>query len=85
MGFTVIVNVLGIPAQLLAIGVTVIIAVIGKLVELLTVNEPIFPLPEAGNPMVEFEFTQLKLVPVTALVKFIELVFDPLQSIWLVG
>ena len=35
------------------------VAVIGLAVELLTLNELIFPLPEAGRPIAVFELVQL--------------------------
>ena len=40
-------------------GVTIIVAVIGLAVKLLTLNALIFPVPEAGSPIVVFELVQL--------------------------
>jgi hypothetical protein len=51
VGFTVIVNVLGVPGQPPADGVTVIVAVTGVLVELTALNGAIFPVPLAGKPI----------------------------------
>lgn len=51
MGFTVIVNVMGVPGQEPATGVTVRVAVTGALPVFVAVNEPIFPEPEPAKPM----------------------------------
>ena len=40
-------------------GVTVIVAVIGLAVLLVTLNALILPVPEAASPIVVFEFVQL--------------------------
>jgi len=54
-GFTVIVNVIGAPEQvvpkLVYLGVTVIVAVIGALVVLVAVKEGIFPVPDEASPI----------------------------------
>lgn len=81
VGFTVTVNELGVPVQLLATGVTVIVDVIGALVLLVAVNGAIFPLPLAAKPIAEFEFAQLNCVPVTGPVKFTAVVSAPLQAV----
>ena len=39
-------------------GVTVIVAVIGLAVELVTLNALMFPVPEAGSPIVVLELVQ---------------------------
>jgi hypothetical protein len=59
-GFIVIVNVIGKPPQLVgAEGVTVIVATCGLLVVLDVVNDGIFPLPLAPNPIAVLLFVQL--------------------------
>ncbi len=50
LGFTVIVNVWGVPAQRPLKGVTVIVATAGTLAALIAVNEAMLPLPLAPNP-----------------------------------
>ena len=59
VGLTVIVNVFDAPRQLLAVGVTVIVAVIGVVVLLVAVNAAIFPVPLAAKPMDGSLFVQL--------------------------
>ena len=57
VGFTVIVNVPGVPTHApLIVGVTVIVAVIEALVELAAVKAGTFPVPLAANPIAVFEF-----------------------------
>ncbi len=70
VGLTVIVNVFGVPEQVISgvvfIGVTVIVAVIGLVVEFVAVKE-ILPVPLAARPIDVLLFVQLKpvaLVPV---------------------
>ncbi len=70
VGLTVIVNVFGVPEQVISgvvfIGVTVIVAVIGLVVEFVAVKE-ILPVPLAASPIDVLLFVQLKpvaLVPV---------------------
>ena len=63
VGFTVIVNVVAVPAQLtpalVYVGVTMIVAVSGAVVALIAVKEAMFPLPLAANPIDGVLFTQL--------------------------
>jgi hypothetical protein len=47
-----------VPGQSLAVGVTVIVAVIRAFVEFVAVNEAIFPVPLAGNPIAALVFVQ---------------------------
>ena len=60
VGFTVIVNVSGLPGQdtvpFVNVGVTVIVAITGAVPELVAVKDAIFPLPDAGSPMPGAEF-----------------------------
>ncbi len=61
-GFTVIVNVIGVPLQLLVLvncGVTVTVATTGAFPKLVAVKEAIFPVPEAANPMDVIVLVQL--------------------------
>lgn len=57
-GFTVIVYEAGMPAQLFAEGVTVMVAVTAPVPELIVVNEGTSPVPLAARPIVGFEFVQ---------------------------
>ena len=56
VGFTVIVNVVGVPGHPLAVGVAVIVEMIGDEVAFIPVNEAIFPVPLAPKPLVELSF-----------------------------
>jgi hypothetical protein len=85
VGFTVMVNVAGMPVQLAADGVTVIVAVIGALVKLIAVKDAILPVPLAPKPIDVFVFVQLKVVPLTEPVNVIALVATPLHNAWLPG
>ena len=58
VGLTVIEYAVAVPAQVFAVGVTVIVEVIGAFVEFVPVNDPIFPEPLAANPIDVFEFVQ---------------------------
>ena len=59
VGSTVMVKETGVPGQPLIVGVTSIVPVIAALVELVAVNEPIFPVPLAANPIAVLVFVQL--------------------------
>ena len=59
------VNVSAIPTHPLAVGTTLIVAVIGALVVFVAVKPGIFPVPFAANPMTGFEFVHVKVVPAT--------------------
>jgi hypothetical protein len=65
----------GVPGQLpiVVVGVTRIVAIIGAFVELVAVNEAIFPVPlPASEPMEAPVFVQLYVTPLVMLpVKFI--------------
>ena len=52
------VNVTGLPAQLFAVGVTVIVPEIALLEVFVPVNEGILPVPLAANPMLVLLFVQ---------------------------
>ena len=65
VGLTVIVNVVGIPIHPFAVGVTVIVAVIGKVVAFVAMNEGTLPEPLAASPMAVLPFVQVNVVPLT--------------------
>ena len=84
VGFTVMVNVLGVPGQPLAVGVTVTVAVTGALPVLVAANGAMSPFPLAGKPMLGSELVQANVVPATVPVKAMLLLLFPLQIVWLV-
>jgi hypothetical protein len=75
------VKVMAVPGQPLAVGVTVMVADIGLLVELVAVNDAMFPLPLAASPMEVLLFVQLKVVPATGPEKVMALVLLALQNV----
>ena len=84
VGLTVIVKLIGVPPQAPgAVGVTVIVPLIGAAVPLVAVKLAILPVPLAANPIAGLLFVQLNVVPATALVKFTGNVAAPLHSVWL--
>ncbi len=62
---------------------TVIVAVIGLAVVLVTLNALMFPVPDAGNPIAVFELVQLYVVvpPVKLVEKTTAVVDVPLHKI----
>lgn len=82
VGFTVIVNVVGVPVQPLAVGVTVIVPVIGFVPVLVLVNAGTFPLPVVANPIAELVFVQLYVVPAMFPPGTTNVVKAPLQTVW---
>jgi hypothetical protein len=89
VGFTVIVNINGVPMQLTTplvnIGVTVIVATFGALVVLIAVNVAMLPLPLAAIPIEASLFVQLYVIvpPVALLLKLMAAVDEPLHKTWL--
>ena len=83
-GRTVIVNVIGVPEQvmppLLKFGVTVIVPVIAALVVLVAVKLGILPAPDAASPIPVLLFVQVNTVPGTVPANVTAVVADPLQS-----
>ena len=79
-GLTVIVKEPGAPLHPFAEGVTVINAEIGFAVLLVAINDGIFPVPLAGNPIEVLLLAQLKIVPGTGPESEIEEVVNPVQS-----
>ena len=80
MGFTVIVNVFGIPLQPNALdGVTVIVATTGEIPALVAVKAGILPFPLAANPLEGVLFVHEKVVPTEELLKVIAFCREVLQ------
>ena len=84
VGFTVMVKVVGVPAQVVPLvytGVTVTVAVIGAVVAFVVTKDAIFPVPLATSPMAVLLFVQLYTIvpPVAGLVKVIAVVVAPLH------
>jgi hypothetical protein len=75
------VNVCGKPGQPAADGVTVIEAVTGVVPIFIAVKTGMFPLPLVAKPITVLLFVQLKVVPLTAPVKFIAFAVTPLHKI----
>jgi hypothetical protein len=82
VGFTRMVNISFGPVQPLAVGDTVIVAITGDNVLLIAAKAEMFPVPEAGNPMLLLLFVQAYVVPDTPLPKFMAVVFTPLHTAW---
>ena len=86
VGLTVIVNVIGVPEQLVPpfvnTGVTVIVATTGTLVALIAVNDNISPVPAAPKPMEAVLLVQLYVTvpPVFGLLKLTVAVGEPLHT-----
>ena len=59
VGLTVMVKETGVPGQSLIVGVTCIVPVIVAVPVFVAVNEDIFPVPLAGNPIAVLVFVQL--------------------------
>ena len=59
LGFTVMVNEIEFPVQLFSDGLTVMVDVIGAPVLLVSVNEGIFPVPDAASPIAVLLFVQV--------------------------
>jgi hypothetical protein len=70
-GFAVTVNVAGVPVHPFANGVTVMVALMGEVVALVTVNDGTSPGPLAARPMAVLLFVQVNVVPLTGPDKFV--------------
>ena len=81
VGLTVIVKVSCVPVHPFAVGLTMMVAITGVAPVLIAVNGPIFPVPLAASPIVASLFVQLKVVPLTTLLKLIAEVVAPLQTV----
>ena len=84
VGFTPIVNVCGLPAQLFAFGVTVIVPVTRAFELFVVVKPAMLPEPEPANPIDVALFTQSNEVPLTEPLNVIAEVLAVLQTVWLV-
>ena len=71
----------GVPAQLLAVGVTVITPLIGELVVLVPAKAEILPVPLAARPIEVLVFDQLYVAPLTALLKLMADTLAPLHTV----
>ena len=69
------------PAQLLAVGVTVITPVIGEEVVFVPAKDEILPVPLAAKPIDVLVFDQLYVAPSTALPKLIADTLAPLHAV----
>jgi hypothetical protein len=69
----------GVPEQLFAVGITVIVAVIGVFPVFVAINEAIFPDPLAAIPIDVLEFVQVKVPPAGVLIKFVAAIVPLLQ------
>ena len=75
------VKVKAVPVQLLAVGVTVMVAVTGAFVAFVTVKALMFPVPLAAKPIVGSLLVQVYVVPETAEVKVTVFVDAELQTV----
>lgn len=86
-GFTVMVNVLGVPAQVIPAlvykGVTVMVATCGDVPVFAVTNDAIFPVPLAAKPIEVLLFTQLYVVAGTVVLKLTGAVLWPAHNSWL--
>lgn len=79
VGFTVMVNDNGVPTHPLAVGVTVIVPVIGPFVPFVVVNAGMLPFPLAASPIAVLLFVHVKVVPATGPESEMEGIPIPLQ------
>jgi hypothetical protein len=85
VGYTVMVKVEGMPVQLLADGVTVIVPVIVFEPVFVAVNDEMFPVPFAARPIDVLEFVQAKAAPGLGLVNVVPAMVAPLHRVILAG
>jgi len=79
VGLTVIVNVDGVPVHPFAVGVTVIVLVIGEVVALVAVNDGILFEPLAARPIAGLLLIHVNVVPLTGPDKFVNGASIPAQ------
>ena len=79
VGFTVTVYVEVVPVQLLAVGVIVIVPLIGADVPFVAVNDGTLPEPLAPKPIDVLLFVQLKVDPDTGPVIVVDVAVTPVQ------
>jgi len=73
-----------VPEHPLAVGVALIVAVMGLEPVFFAVNEGIFPVPLVAKPMAVLELVHAKVVPATSPLKLMGAAATPLQYSWLV-
>ena len=81
VGFTVIVNVIGVPLQPFLAGVTVIVATSGAEVVFVVAKAPILPVPLAANPIAGVLFVHVYVVLVKDPENEMAEVFVPLHFV----
>lgn len=69
------------PVQLLRVGVTVMVAVMGDVVLLTAVNGGTLPIPPIESPIAGLEFVQLYVAPAGVLIKAPSGIADPAQYV----
>ena len=85
VGSTVMVNVLGTPAQRALDGVIVMLAVFVVLLLLIAVDDGTSPVPLAASPIDGSLLVQVKFVPLKLLVIGVMFAVRPLHNAWLGG
>ena len=73
------VKVVGVPVHPFAVGVTVIVAVIGDVIALVAVKEGTLPEPFAARPIAVLLFVQVNVVPLTGPDKLVRGATTPVQ------
>ena len=76
-------NDVGEPVHPFALGVAVIVAVIGAAVVLVPAKLAMLPVPLAARPIAVLLFVHAYVVPVTAPANVTAVVFAPLHTVWL--
>ena len=79
VGLTVTVNVDGVPVHPFAVGVTVIVEVIGEVVAFVAVNEGTLPEPLDPSPIAVLLLVQVNVAPLTGPDKFVADAVCPAQ------
>lgn len=77
------VNEVGVPTQLFAVGVTVTVPEMGVVPGFVPVKDGMFPLPLAAKPMAELLLVQVYVVPVTGLLGTTTVLLAFLHIVWL--
>jgi len=85
VGFTVIVNVLGVPGHPFTVGVTVIVALAGAEPVFTAVKPGVLPVPDAASPIDGFEFVHAKEPPAGVLTNAEAGTAAPLQTVIAAG
>ena len=85
IGFTVMVQVIGVPAHPAKVGVTELVAVIAADVVLVAVNVGVLPVPLAAKPIAVFEFVHANVAPEGILVNALAGTYAPLHTVLFAG